>query len=587
MPVSAVFASALSWGLVAAIVHVSVVLFRVHVLHGFTMTTQYFALASPLAYVAVFCLLAVPLALTTHRVRPATGVRLVTAFFAGLAALSALLLYRGIHPLAFVVLSIGMGWQVGLWFSTHDAARRILTRRVAPVIAGLLAVTGTTPLALSAWRERTAIGEARTAAEGSPNVLLLILDTVRAANLGAYGYGRATSPVMDSLAGEGTLFEHAYSTASWSLPAHASMLTGLWGHETGGNYLRRPYDSLRTFVEVLRDRGYVTGAFIGNAGWAGHETGFPRGFLRFTTYRMDWSQLLWSTTLTTSRLGRGLIAGLSARSPGQFLGALIGLNLPPPTVVTANLRPADEIASNFLAWHDGIGNRHPWFAMLNLFDAHDPYRSPFDQRFNGGRSPVDRYDGSIAWLDATIGRIVSDLRARGELDGTLLIVTSDHGEKFGEHGEFAHSGGLYLPVVHVPLLVRFPPRFAPGTRRPDLVSLADIPATILDVAGAADAGLPGQSLARVPDPGAGAAPVLFLSNRRINTGDSDRTSHGDVFGILTDEWHLIRFATGDEELYRWREDPQEGTNLAHTAEGAAVLPELRQALSASRRHGAG
>jgi arylsulfatase A-like enzyme len=583
MSPSTVFGTALSWALVAAIAHVSAVLFRVHVLRGFTMTTQWFPVTAPLMYGIIFCLIAVPLSVAARLGWRVVSVRAVNSLFAGLSVFSILLLYRRIHPLSYAVVAVGVGWQVGEWLTRHPLTSKRLTRYAAPALAVILAVIGMSPLAMTSWREWAAMRRSREAAGDAPNVLLLILDTVRAANLGAYGYHRSTSPSIDSLAREGVLFEHAYSTASWSLPSHASMLTGLWAHETGANYLRRIQDTLPTVTEVMRQRGYMTGAFIANAGWAGHETGLSRGFHRYTTYRHDLSQLLWSTSLTQTPMVQGIINGLVTRSPARIMKALWHFDLQAKMVTTAETRRAGEITDAFLTWRDRIGNRHPWFATLNMFDAHDPYRTPFEGRYDDGRTSMDRYDGAIAYVDSMVGRLVTALELRGDLDQTLIIVTSDHGEKFGEHGEYAHSGGLYLPVVHVPLLVRHPPHFPPGARRADLVTLADIPATILEVLGAPDAVLPGKSLVRPPSPDDELPVVLFLSSRRINTSPDDRTSAGDVLGALTNEWHFMRFADGAEELYRWREDPAETTNLAGSPEAQAVLPDLRSLLTSSSK----
>jgi arylsulfatase A-like enzyme len=577
-----VFGSALAWSQVAAAIHVTAVLYRVHVLGAFTQTSQSFAITSPVAYAMVFSLAAVPLALGAALRWRAINPRLVTALFAALAAFAALLLYRRIHPLSYVILAAGVGWQVGRWFARSPPAQRRLTRTVAPTIALTVLAVGAVPLLRSTWRERSILGSERLAAADAPNVLLLILDTVRASSLGAYGYARPTSPWLDSLARDGTLFEHAFSTASWSLPAHTSLMTGVWGHETGGDYLRRPHDSLPRIGEALMRHGYVTGAFMANAGWAGHESGMARGFVRFVSYRNNTSQWLWSSTLTQMPMVRGIIRGLATGNPSLIVRSIAQFDLQVEALVTPELRDASEIVDGVLSWTAGIGGRHPWFAALNVFDAHDPYATPFSARFDGGRTDQDRYDGAIAYIDSIVGRLMTALDERGDLDRTLVIVTSDHGEKFGEHGETGHGGGLYLPVVRVPLIVRYPGRFVAATRRPDPVTIADIPATILDVAGVTDSPLPGRSLALGPARPDDSSYVLFLSQRRVNATPPDRYSVGDSHGVLTAEWHLLRFPDGSEELYRWREDPEESSNLTAMPEGAAVVPWLRSVLTASR-----
>jgi arylsulfatase A-like enzyme len=400
---------------------------------------------------------------------------------------------------------------------------------------------------------------ARTAEAGAPNVLLLILDTVRAGNMSLYGYPRSTSPAIDRLAADGVVFDWAFSTASWSLPSHASLLTGAWAHETGGTYLRRVNDSLPSVAEILRDRGYMTAAFMANAGWAGHESGLTDGFLRYVTYRRDHSQLLWNTSLSQTRMGQEFIRGLASGSVRRMLGALLRFDLRPGELVTARLRRGDEIVAVFDEWRADIGNRHPWFATLNFFDAHAPYSTPFDKRFNGGSARIDRYDGGIAYVDEMVGQLVAGLRERNELDRTLVIVTSDHGEMFGLHGLTEHGRPPYIPVVRVPLVFRYPPRLAPQ-RHSTAVTNADVPATILDIVGAPAGVLPGRSLAG-PAATDTTGLVLFLTNRAINAPDR-RSAKGEIYGSLTHSWHLIRDPDGSEELYQWRRDSLEAINRA-------------------------
>jgi arylsulfatase A-like enzyme len=572
-----VFGSALAWSLVAAALHTGAVLYRVHVVRGFAKTSPLFGLTAPVAYAVIFCVVAIPLAIGARLGWKMFSLRTVTAIFAGLATFSVLLLYRKIHPLAFLAVAAGFGWQIGMLFSRSPSLQHRLTRIVAPVLGLALLAVGTGPILRSRLLERTALGRDRTAPADAPNVLLLILDTVRASSLGAYGYERPTSPVIDSLARDGTLFEFAFSTASWSLPAHASLMTGFWGHETGGDYLRRTHDSLPRIGDALRERGYLTGAFMGNAGWAGHESGMAVGFDRFVSYRNDWSQLLWSTTLTQMPVAHELIGALATADPGRALRSLARFEMRASETVAPSLRKAPEIVEAFLEWHDEIADRHPWFATLNVFDAHGPYLTPHRQRFANGRTSRDRYDGAITYVDSILGQLFQELARRGELDRTLVILTSDHGEAFGEHDETGHGGGLYLPAVHIPLIVRYPPRFPAGSRRAEPVTIADVPATILDVLGMADASLPGRSLAREPLPD-DSSYVLFLSQRRVNQPEADRTSLGDTHGVLTNEWHFIRYADGTEELFRWRDDPAELTNLMETPDGGLVVPRLRSLL---------
>lgn len=577
MSPSAVFAAAAWWALLTAAAHVAVVVFRVHGLHAFTKTTQWFGITAPVAYIIVFTILAVPLALLARIGWKRINREFIGGFFAAVALFSILILYRRVHPISWLLLAVGIGWQVSLWLRRHPAAPAAPVKWMPLLLAAVLGTLASGPYLMLPLREARALR--RAGSSDSPNVLLLILDTVRAANLGIYGYHRPTSPVLDSLSAGGLVFERAFSSSSWSLPSHASVLTGVWGHETGGTYLRRVHDSLPTLAEVLARAGYVTGAFMANAGWAGHETGLARGYHRFTTYQHDVSQLLSSTTLTQTPLVSGILRGMVSRNLSTIIDAVSEFDLRPDFDNTPALRKAGDIADTFLGWHDTLGQTRPWFATLNIFDAHSPYVSPLSGRFNGGRAAIDRYDGAIAFVDSIVGRVLAELRARGDLDRTLVIVTSDHGEHFGENDRFTHGGGLYLPVVRVPLIVWYPPA-VPAGRRGDPVSAADIPATILDVVGLPDSLLPGTSLRAPPPPGSD-NPVLLVSTRRVNPPRGARDVTGDILGVITNEWHLIRYPDGAEELFRWREDSAETMNLVQTPQAQAVLPILRPLLTAT------
>jgi arylsulfatase A-like enzyme len=226
-----------------------------------------------------------------------------------------------------------------------------------------------------------------------------------------------------------------------------------------------------------------------------------------------------------------------------------------------------------------VGASHPYFAVLNFMDAHGPYDPPasFRERFNGGRTQLDRYDGGIAYIDSIVGVLVRDLAARGEVDHTIIAVTSDHGELFGEHGMTEHASTPYLPVVHVPLILRYPPLLVASTRRAEPVSLRDLAATLLDLAAAAEpVRLPGRSLRH---PTEGQRPIFMRVARGVNMPPSHPTADGDVHAVLDSAWHYLRFPSGREELYAWRRDPQELVNLANSPAAREVLLRFRAALA--------
>ena len=241
------------------------------------------------------------------------------------------------------------------------------------------------------------------------------------------------------------------------------------------------------------------------------------------------------------------------------------------------------MAAAFLGWQQEVTDR-PFFAFLNFYDAHEPYRAPeaFIQQFFRDRpSNRDRYDAAIAWLDHVVGKILDSLKQRGVLDRTMVIVTSDHGEQFGEHGLPVHGNSLYLPALHVPLLVRYPAVVPRGLRVGTIVSLRDVAATILELAGIAGGHeIPGTSLAEAwRRPGqAVQGDVIAELSKGINEEPAARNGQGNMVSRLDERFHYIRNGDGREELYDFLADPQELENLVSSPAVQADLIRLRAGL---------
>lgn len=571
---------ALTAALLTAAAHVAILDIRLHVFGRLVTTWREFVWMAPIAYAVCFLLLAVPIAVVGLFAPRQVNMPRLIGVYGGVGAYGLLLLYREIHPLAFVPVAMGIGYQL-----TRRAAAdggRLLrgATRVAAICAVGLAALAAARTFAPRMAEARAIAAERAAPADAPNVLLLILDTVRALNVGAYGYARPTTPFIDGLAREGVMFEHAFSTAPWTLPSHASILTGRWAAETGASYLTPLDPDLPTLPDVLGAAGYLTAGFAANAGWAGLEVGIGRDFQRYETHRLDWRQFLWSTSFTQTSFGQELIGGLASGDPQRILGAIRSFDLRTLDPRRPRLMRANEVAERFLQWRERIGDAHPYFAMLNFFDAHSPYRSPpaFERRFDEGATRLDRYDGAIAYIDSVIGSVIAELEHHGELDRTIVIVTSDHGEMFGEHGLQEHGKWLYRPVLHVPLVVRYPRRLDGDMRRAELVSLRDLPATILDLVGTKDTGgIEGESLFA---PGREEAPALLQlhASRSINTPPELPSTRGDLFGLLTDRWHYIRYPDGSEDLFEWRRDTAEAHDVSDSTWARAVIATLRAQL---------
>ncbi len=577
---------------VAACVHVAQVEFRFRILKEFTWTGREFAWLALGGYVAEFLVAAIPILLAITLFRRWAGLRFAATLLIALGAFSILLLFQRIHPLSQLVLALGVGSVSGAWVARDRARAKRWFSRVA--VAGILALAiagslGGGRLSASIASEGST---AASTATSRPNIILLILDTVRASSLSLYGYTRPTTPVLDALARESTVFDAAFSTAPWTAPSHASMMTGLWASQAGADYVNPMYDSLTTVAQVLDRLGYRTGGFMANAGYAGYQLGIARGFAHYEDFPFSWWQALWSTTLSQTGSARLLLEAIRDGGRWKIKQAILHPDLRTTTVRKAEPQTAADIATHFFEWRDrvvaGDGTKPtasaPYFAMLNFFDAHAPYRSPdgFNDRFGKGRRKLDLYDGAIAYEDSIIGSIVERLRARGDLDRTVLIVTADHGEQFGEHKLNGHGNSLYLPLIHVPLLVHAPKRAPAGIRVAAIVSLRDIAATLVDLAGGEEGAIPGTSLAHAwrNDDLSKLSPVLAEAAEAVNPTKSNLTRTGPIRAMLDSAGHFIHYNNGREQLFDWRRDTSELADLAAADSASVRIAGYRARISA-------
>lgn len=272
------------------------------------------------------------------------------------------------------------------------------------------------------------------------SVLLVTFDTTRADRLGCYGNEKAVTPTLDALASGGVLFEDAQSPVPLTLPAHTSLLTGRYPREHGvhNNGREGVAEGLPTLATIFKEKGYKTGAFVASF-VLDSRYGLDRGF---DVYDDD----MGTASLETSPLERE--------------------------------RPANVVTDRALAWLETVKN-DKFFLWVHFYDPHDPYKPPAE--FHGvGQGP---YDAEIAFADSQLGRLVKALEAAKVRDRTLVVVTADHGEAFGEHGEIGHSLFLSEAVLHVPLIFNHPKVAKAGTRIPAVVEALDLFPTILDLFG--------------------------------------------------------------------------------------------------------
>jgi arylsulfatase A-like enzyme len=298
------------------------------------------------------------------------------------------------------------------------------------------------------------------------NVVLIIIDTLRRDHLGCYGYSRDTSPFIDSLANSGIVFDHAFSTSSYTLEAVTSMLTGRLSSESGEyGWFARPHSPRPTMVERFRDAGWHTGFFNLNPGLVYPE--FARGFDEF-------EHIIGGHKLTSGlgpELTRRALAFANARQGKKFMLYLHYLDPHGPYQPPEDLyRRFGDTATNPLRVYKDV--------EANFASVVASGFGPGDPRFE---DLVQRYDAEIAHTDESIRMLFDGLRRLKVLDRTLVVISADHGEEFLDHGFVEHAWTLYDECIHVPLI--FWARDIPSQRIPSTVSLVDLAPTLLDLMG--------------------------------------------------------------------------------------------------------
>lgn len=570
-------------GIVSGILEAGVVEIGARVLHlpaGQLIPPELFWYA-PLAMTT--CLLVVALiVLLIDRAVPRIGLlQLVVPLVIGIAGFSLIRsLRQGVASIAAVVLALGLATVLARLFARRlNGVRRAAPRLAAAMIVMLVLLGAAIPISRRV-SERRALAKLPAPPAGAPNVLVIVLDAVRHFDLSLYGYARATTPNLTEFARRGVTFDRAFSTAPWSLPGHASMLTGLYPNEMSTGHRQALDDTPLMLSEYLTRHGYATGGFVGNMSFLQPDFGLARGFVTYDSR----PPASFSTIASTSWLTGALYKSIRAWRGGHE---------------AIPSRPADDVKEALLQWVDRRGNR-PFFAFVNLFDAHTPYLppAPYDTAFGRhGRywasivprrySPTDldqmqrAYDGAIRYMDAELKALLDGLEQRGVLNNTVVIVTSDHGEEFGEHDPSVveHSLTLYTTSMLVPMVLVYPPKVSGGGRRSEPVSVRDIPATVIALTGVTDSTpFPGVSLARYADSLSPPAPTpraMSVEKKFRGKLPAWTANNGDLYGVVDSSWHFFLDAQGKAHLYDLDQDLWERTNLAGTNQTADVQKRLR------------
>jgi arylsulfatase A-like enzyme len=487
-----------------------------------------------------------------------------------------------LSPVATVILAAGIAYQLSLVLSEREKWFLPFVQRTARGL-GVLTLALLVVIQSSNWvQEQRAVRNLPRAKESAPNVLFIVIDTLRADHLSLQGYERLTDPNLTRIAREAVMFENAYATSSWTLTAHASLFTGRWPYEHKADGGRDLDDTYPTIAEALTARGYRTGAFVGNFETLPERWGFARGFVHYEDYYQTLPQLAVS-----SFYGRFL--------EYYALHKVFGMEF------SIDRRWAPSVNQSALDWIDQEDEK-PFFVFINYYDVHAPYISPERARFSDFENPgglvntdwttadiynpktpeqvqgeIDAYDGGIYYTDQQIQILLDELEKRGVLENTIVIITSDHGELFGEHGLWEHHNSLYRPVIYVPLIVWYPKSVPQNMRITTPVSNTYIPVTLLDMLGEPEQTVfPGPSLAQLwrdpasgsdfPDPIAEMAESTWVNPNHLSI-------KGDMVTVLSSDWQYIEHEFNGVELYNLQNDPEQLSN--HADENPTVLDQLK------------
>lgn len=472
-----------------------------------------------------------------------------------------------VSNLAMLAAFLGFAFLGGVGLARWVNAIRADRGRPAWLTTAVLLLATAAPLPLAMAMQ----------AKAGPNVIVLLIDALRYDHLSCYGYERPTSPNIDRFAAESVVFDQAISASTFTRTSIASLLTGLHPHVHGvfrgimqGGQVRPDADVLeaehQTLAEALSDYGMISVAWVQNP-QIQDFMGFAQGFARYT----DWA---------------------------------------------GNIHMINE---KFLSWQGGLGRFSRFFAYLHYLDLHDPYRPPAhvddlygqevdlyeeldfandgvwqDQwlkiirEINSGERPLSEagvqqmrndYDELIHAIDEALGRFFQELRDRGIYDDSIIILTSDHGDAFMEHGFISHANTPYDELIRVPLIVKLPGSAGAGLTVEEQVAAVDVMPTILDLV---DAPPPRKSSGRSLEP-------LMMAGE---TEREDESSHTFVefyktVGVRTDAWKMLYFGHDDHwEIFDLRADPGElhDLSLSPPPEVAPLQALVMEALKERSAH---
>lgn len=552
----------------------------------------------PTAHAALMAVAGSAVAVVNWRRRGRVSVHAAVWLFSTIAIWNGLL-RAPVEAWASLALAAGLGLWIPDWVISSGFLR--LPRRLwlsAAGLAGLVVVLALGSSGRQALVEHRTVAGLPAAPIGARNVVLIVWDTVSAQHLSAYGAERNTTPNLQAWARKGTRFQHAVAPAPWTFPSHATLFTGQWPFQLNTQWKYTLDTPQATLAEFLSSTGYQTAGFAANTNCCNYETGLGRGFAHFEDYPLT-PQSLFGRSVAGKWILENM-PGLLDYNQKKWAGL--------------QSRSARDVDDAFLGWLSRRRTDRPFFAFLNYFDAHEPYipapgyagrfgikpMSPWDYKFLvdyiGTAKPTltpravslarDCYDDCIAYLDDQLGRLLGTLQAQGLLENTIVIITSDHGETFGEHGTFTHANGVFLDETGVPLVILAPDSPA-GRVVYDAVSLRDLPATVVDLSGlSVDAPFAGRSLSACwkapPGEAAEVASPALIEQAREVAFDKQRHEHrgnkGFQMSLVAMGHQYIRTGTGEEALFDLWNDPSETFSLTSVPGKDKLLPVFRRKL---------
>jgi arylsulfatase A-like enzyme len=406
-----------------------------------------------------------------------------------------------------------------------------------------------------------------------PNVILISIDTLRADHLSCYGYQKKTSPNIDRIASEGTIFRQNYSTAVWTPPGHASMLTGLYMSEHGVHGEQPLLENIPTVAEKLRENGYQTAGFVNNS-QVGELVGLHRGHDLFVE--------VWKGTESRwigERLVKGLLRRIREKLGLEDMGA-------------------ERTNMLFRDWLEKYVDREkPIYAFVHYIEVHNPLNPPRPYKAMYMNKPYKRvdmakikkvarnplicfaedltlnkeeiefievlYDGEIAYTDSKIGEVVGMLKKKKLFDDTMILITSDHGEHLGEHGMWSHVASLHDEILRVPLIIKYPKGIECCREVNEYTQIIDIFPTIMEVAGVSRDDLNTSGISLVQDKSRGnqyhkyvfadwEGRVPYFIQTKMKEGEKaigvNRFNIG-MSMIQDNRWKYIMKSDGTEEMY--------------------------------------